>query len=409
MKTFNVWQNAWKDDGETPLTITLPDDWEVEYHEIPADSMPVLTQQQLREKIFSPIGMESIGSLASKGERAVIVFDDLSRGTPVKKIAPIVLDELLTCGVKRENINFLCAIGLHAAHTRADFVKKLGKEIVENYPIYCHNPFENNLQVGTDSYGKVVSINRGFMECDIRIGIGSIMPHHMNGFGGGGKLLFPGIASMETTATNHGRLQFQPPGSTDAGGFRREIENMTRMVAPFYKIDAILNSKLDIVDLFAGDPIQEYCQGIQVSAKLHAMEIGRPKDIVVVNANAKYNESMITVALASQELKEGGDIVMINHCPSGMVLHYLYGVFGKGYGGRCWIPHEKRLKHKYRRVIYYTPYPDYNSKLVFDDPDSVIFATTWEDVLDLLSHHKTGTTASVLPDGSMSYFREKLM
>jgi len=142
MKTFNVWQNAWKQDGETPLTITLPDDWEVEYHEIPADSMPVLTQQQLREKIFSSIGMESIGSLASKGERAVIVFDDLSRGTPVKKIAPIVLDELLTCGVKRENINFLCAIGLHAAHTSADFVKKLGKEIVENYPIYCHNPFE---------------------------------------------------------------------------------------------------------------------------------------------------------------------------------------------------------------------------------------------------------------------------
>ena len=79
------------------------------------------------------------------------------------------------------------------------------------------------------------------MQCDVRIGVGSVSPHPMNGFGGGGKLIFPGLAGIRTTHANHTRREFRP-FSPEPCGLRRDIETMTEMVMPFFKIDAILNS-----------------------------------------------------------------------------------------------------------------------------------------------------------------------
>ena len=32
MKKFKLWQNAWKDNPEESVTISLPEAWDVEYH-----------------------------------------------------------------------------------------------------------------------------------------------------------------------------------------------------------------------------------------------------------------------------------------------------------------------------------------------------------------------------------------
>ncbi|MFR9223843.1 MAG: lactate racemase domain-containing protein [Flavonifractor plautii] len=129
------------------------------------------------------------------------------------------------------------SLGNHAPLTRADFVQKLGEELVEQFPIYNHNPYENLVSVGTDRFGNEVLVNREFMRCDVRIGVGSVSPHPMNGFGGGGKLICPGLAGIRTTYANHSRREFRP-FSPEPCGLRRDIEAMTGMVMPFFKNDA---------------------------------------------------------------------------------------------------------------------------------------------------------------------------
>ena len=404
MKTYQVWQNAWREDPSAHVELALPDDWAVEAYQMEADSLPGLSREEILERIRHPVGMPSIREMAREGHEAIIVFDDLSRGTPAKVPAEMVVEELLAGGMKKENIRFLCALGNHGALTRADFVCKLGEWIVENFPIYNHNPYEHLVKIGVDSAGEDVLINQEFMACDVRIGIGSVSPHPLNGFGGGGKLLFPGIAGIRTTYSNHSRREFKP-FSAERCGLRRDIEAMTEMARPFFKIDAILNSKLEIVELRAGDPIQEYYQAVELSQRLNAMKRdGEKKDVVFANANAKYNEALIAVRIGAMDLEPGGDLVLINHCPAGQVVHYLYSAFGSGYGGKCWNPPEKRLRSEIGRIIYYTPYPDVTSRQILNEPDKVVFAKTWADVMTLLSGRGPGTTASIIPDGTISYF-----
>lgn len=404
-QTYQLWQNAWKDDPLHSVSVSLPNDWQVSVYQMDADLRKPLRREEIQRKLRQPLGMPSIQEMARQGKEAVIVFDDLSRGTPARIPAELVVEELLAGGLGKEHIRFLCALGNHAPLSRADFVRKLGEDIVETFPVYNHNPYEHLVKVGVDSRGEDVLVNREFMGCDIRIGIGSVSPHPMNGFGGGGKLLFPGIAGIQTTRGNHSRREFKA-FSPESCGLRRDIEAMTNMVRPFFKVDAVLNAKLEIVDLCAGDPYEEYYKAVAVSKELNAMERAAEKhDVVFVNANAKYNEALIAVRIGAMDLKPGGDLVLINHCPMGQVVHYLYSAFGSDYGGSCWTPYANRPRSEIGRIIYYTPYPDVTSRLSLNEPDKVVFAKTWEQVMELLACHGSGTSASIIPDGTISYFR----
>lgn len=406
MQHFNLWQNAWKDGYDEPLDLVLPDDWSIGLRELGGDGLPPMTIDQMRERIDAPIGMEPIRALAGKGRDAVIVFDDLSRGTPVRAIAQIVLEELLAGGIEKERIRFICALGTHGVLNRADMVRKLGEGIVRNYRVYNHDAFGNLVELGRDKAGVPVLINREFIECDVRIGIGSIAPHPMNGFGGGAKMLFPGLSGAETTIGNHGRCEFTVPGNRKADfGFRQDIEAFTRMVGSFFKIDAIINAKLDVVDLYAGDVIEEYYRAIEAAATAYACDPVAPADVVVANANAKTNEANIAVAVAGGLVKPGGDLVLVNHCENGAAVHYLFGAFGNNNGGPLFTPFEQRPTGPYGRVIYFTPWPDPSSLFLFDQPSAVTFATTWEEVLALLAErHGPGTAATVLSDATLAYF-----
>ncbi len=165
------------------------------------------------EKAFlNPIGTKPISELAKGKKEVVILFDDLARPTPVVEIVPFVLRELEKAGISDRQVRFIAALGAHGAHTANDFRKKLGEEVLDRFPVYNHHPFDFCTYLGKTSRGTPVSINKEVMACDLKIGIGSIVPHAFSGFGGGGKILLPGVAHIDSIAYNHGPLVKEPSG-----------------------------------------------------------------------------------------------------------------------------------------------------------------------------------------------------
>lgn len=408
-------QNNWQ--GFEPVEIELPDEWDVAYYGVPGDDLPAMTKEQLREKINSPYGAETIYEQAKKAKEVCIVFDDISRGTPVKPIAEIVVEELKRAGIKDENIRFICALGTHGAHNRIDFVNKLGADICDHYPVYNHNCYENNVCIGKTAKGYDVCCNAEMMACDLRIGIGAITPHPFNGFGGGAKIVFPGMASIETIAANHKVAvddvrarkinAVANMGDISVDGMRKEIEEMAGMMGQFFKIDCIINTKLEIVDLYAGDMIKEYYAAVPAAQKLYAMPRFEDKDIIITNANAKANEAQIAIGLASLVVnKEGGDIVIVNRTHMGQCTHYLFGEFGKNAGGRMHgrLP---KLRPWVNNYIFWME-PDFGSRHWYGDIDKQIYVNTWQEVIDLLKKtHGPGTKVGIIADGTISCFEQK--
>ncbi|OGN95222.1 MAG: hypothetical protein A2Y89_02415, partial [Chloroflexi bacterium RBG_13_51_18] len=271
---FALPQLAWH--GTRGMDITLPESWHVEICNMAGYNRPHLKSAGIKNAIAGPVDMAPLRQYARGRKEVVILFDDMARVTRVAEIVPHVLEELAAAGIKDSQIRFICACGCHGALNRADFVKKLGEETLKRFPVYNHNPFANCAYAGTTAGGTKISINAEVMKCDLKIGIGSIVSHIMAGFGGGSKIVLPGVAAYETVLAMHlprqvgGRFKdtVSGMGALDDNPRRRDIDEAAEIAGLDMKIDAVVNMWGETVGIFAGAPKAEYAAAL-AEAKKH--------------------------------------------------------------------------------------------------------------------------------------------
>ncbi len=400
-------QLLWYDNSERELH--FPPSWSVFFCPMKGGERKKLTYAGIEKALQKPIGSKTIQELA-KGKREIaILFDDLARPTPVYEIAPFVIKELEKAGISDQQVRFIAALGAHGANTANDFRKKLGQEVLDRFPVYNHHPFNYCTYLGKTSRGTPVSINQEVMACDLKIGIGCIVPHSFSGFGGGGKMILPGVSHIDTIAYNHGTLVKEHPGCVGVGRIegnipRLDIEEATRMAGLDVKIDAILNLRGEITSLFVGDPIPEHREGMKLASEVYATAPAKNMDIVIINSYSKPNECAIAPFIGIPSLKEGGgDLVIIANEPAGQVVHYLFGEFGKCGEGGLQLP--QPLPTKVKRFIILSPFKDHVGACFFGKIPSILWAKTWEEVLDLLQQEwGNKANVAVYPDGTIQYF-----
>ena len=392
-KIVSVRQAAWWPEEAYPLQLTFPEKWEIIECKMAGHDALTLSDEKIKAALSKPYGTKTISELAKEKKDAVIIFDDLTRPTQTYKIAPYVLEELHKAGLNEHHIMFMAAIGCHRPLTYEDFAKKLGRTVVETYPVYNHNVWDNFANLGVTSRGTPVKINAEVMSCDLKIGIGCIVPHGIAGFGGGAKMIMPGVSSIETICYNHDKIVGFPKRNPGIGqgmiknnSARLDMEEVARMAGLDFKIDSIVNSRREIVDVFAGDFVEEHRAGAEFARKFYATEPFTDADIVVSNAYPQEDEAVKAVWAANASVKEGGDVVIICHTPEGQIPHYLSGDWGKVYGGKLRQKIEERNRvPKAKKVIVYNRYKKRADFGDFGIPEEVIWLKTWNEVLEVLN------------------------
>src|SRR5206468_8936911 len=157
----------------------------------------------VRAAFAAPIGAPRLRDLA-RGRRApCIVIDDLTRPTPGRRLVPAVLDELAHAGIEARDVLLLAGVANHRPMTRPDLERKVGAEVLAACRVSNHFSWDHCVRIGTTSRGTPVEINAEFLAADLRILVGSIIPHGATGFSGGSKLLMTGIASITSAEAFH--------------------------------------------------------------------------------------------------------------------------------------------------------------------------------------------------------------
>jgi nickel-dependent lactate racemase len=409
MKAINVPNLLWY--GNEPMELRFPDRWETQLLEPPGFKKPAIDNRAISKAFENPIGSPTLNELAREYKEVVVVFDDITRPTPTKVVLPWVLEALKEAGIPDENIRFIPALGMHGAMNNIDFRKKLGNDIVEAYPVYNHNPYENCDYLGESPSGVPVYINREFMSCDLRIGIGCITAHVQVGFGGGGKIVLPGVSGAETIKAFHRDVMMHDPssiglGKCDGNVMYAEIEQVARMAGLQFKIDALINEKGEITDLFVGDPVEAYKVGLEEAKEHYGTTLSPAKDIIVANAYAKYNEMAICMLMSLMSVNLAkGVIVLVVNSPEGQVCHYLWRSYGKEYGGELYL--KRGAPPEGVKVIVCSQYPDLTMCDLFASTESVTLTRDWDETLALLeAEYPEAASVGVIPDGTMQYFKD---
>jgi nickel-dependent lactate racemase len=404
-------QLAWH--GVRKLRLTFPENWQVEICNMVGFNRPRLKTAEIKRAIGSPIGMAPLKEYARGKKEVVILFDDMARVTRVAEIVPHVLAELAAAGIDDGQIRFIAACGCHGAMNRADFVKKLGEDVLKRFPVYNHSPFDNCVYVGTTKRGTKLYLNAEFMKCDLKIGIGSIVPHIMAGFGGGGKIILPGVASYETILALHvsqtasGELEFKDAitgmGAVKDNPRRRDINEAAEIAGLDVKIDALVNGWGETVQVFAGKPAPEYAAVLDAAQKHYLTPTAQNCDVIIANTFAKANEAVSGLLVAFPFVsKKGGDVVLIANAPEGQMTHYMMGPFGNEIGGKLQL--KMQIPENVKRLIIFSEYPDLASRNYIEDADKVIMMHDWSDVLKLLKkNHGPGTKVAIYPNADIQY------
>lgn len=318
--------------------LQLPEHWHVDV--LRARGEPEHDGLQIRQALDEPVDGPALGALAAGCATACIVVDDLARPTRVSELLPAVLRTIHSAGVAPHATRVVVATGSHGAPSQRELCSKLGAAIVADYAVECHDCIGDLAATGVAYGGRELLINRTFFEAELKLAIGSVLPHSFAAFSGGAKLVLPGLADLHAIARSHKFVQLGLRGGVDRdrNQFRNEIEEIARQLELRFAVCAIPNADGQTAAVFAGDPVVAHRTACQVAADVYATEIDGDYDCVILNAYPKdidliqaENAFVALKGLKKPLVRDGGVIVLATAASRGVGCHRLFEPGGVSY------------------------------------------------------------------------------
>jgi lactate racemase len=302
------------------MDFSLPDAWNVicDQDILPA---PVVSdvKEEIKRSLDNPIGSPPVETLARPGMAVALLFDDLQRPTPADLALPEIMNRLNRAGVPDESISAVCAMGTHPIPNDQQLRAKVGEEVLTrlNGRISRHDAkSKDNVIVGKTRGGAVVEINRTVALADLVIGVGQCMPHPGAGYGGGYKIILPGVSSYRCVAEHH-MTPMPRKGLSgnrlDGNIFWEKIVEAGRLARLAFKLDFVINEKKQVIRAFAGHPEAEQREAARFAESLYLVKLPHLPDVVVTSAAPIEIGVQATKALAMATgcTKPGGTIVWV--------------------------------------------------------------------------------------------------
>ncbi len=392
LNTATIRWGAWFDDRE--LELDFPEPWAVDLCP-PADG-PDIGAEGIVAALEAPYGTPRLRELAAGRRRPCIVIDDLSRPTPGARLVPPILAELEAAQIPAEDVLILAGVANHRPMTREDLVKKLGADVLARCRVSNHFSWDNCVSIGETSFGSPVEVNAEFLACDLRILVGSIIPHGAAGFAGGAKLLMPGICSVRSAEAYHRGSALRGSYGAAAPDARLESEEAARLASVDFIVNAIPNSSLGLAGVVAGDVVAAHRAGVQIARRTFSSPTPAGRDVCVLSLYPKDSEFLQHVtAFAPYKtapepiVREGGTVVVVVSGAEGLGTHSLFGP-----GMKLAVTRPTRVKG--RDLIFFAPQTDPGALPL--TMEGMVLLRTWEQTLAWLrDKHGQSASAAVYP------------
>lgn len=312
--------------GEDKQLFSLPSEWTVLEHTRITEAAPVIPVGNLvKSALAFPLGTPTLNEMVKKDTEVAIIVDDPARATPIDQMLPPVLGELLEAGVRREHITIVVALGTHRFASKKDLEAKVGKAVLREYRVVQHDCHADNLvPIGRLSTGGEVAINPFVAKAQLKIGIGSIFPHPMNGFGGGAKILFPGVADFKSISEHHFHYTPEPGcvlGHTETNPFYFEVCRMAEAAGLNFIVNCVFDARERVVDVVAGHFKKVHETGIEKSKQNYAFHMKEAADVTLISADPYIEGPQIMKPIIPASLmttRPGGAVIVLARCPGGM-------------------------------------------------------------------------------------------
>src|SRR5581483_5915838 len=139
----------------------------------------------------------------------------------------------------------------------------------------------------TRTRGTPVSIDRRFLEADLRIATGLVEPHFMAGWSGGRKVVAPGVAGHETIRTFHSARFMEDPLAVQCNlignPLHEEQLEIVRMLGEVYALNTVIDEDRDLVCVTFGEIIESHAAAVDFVSGATRVPVPRKFKTVVTS------------------------------------------------------------------------------------------------------------------------------
>lgn len=318
--------------GKGEATLTLPQE-RIGSILVPQHHAALSIDNAVTASLRHPIASPPLREMVKKGASVVIVTADITRAWNHSRdfMRPLI-NELNDAGIPDEDISIVFAQGTHRAQTPDEDIAVVGEEVARRIRLYqhdCHDR-ENLVLVGTTSYGTPVELNRRVVEADFVIVTGGIMPHLFAGFGGGRKMILPGVASWETIQKNHALALSDTLGeginpltegrSLTHNPVHQDMLEGMEFCRPDFLLHSLINERGEVCGFVSGDPYEAWLEGTQEVLSNDAVSFSQKADLTIVGAGGYPKDLSLYQGCKCYEpardvTKKGGIIIALIESP----------------------------------------------------------------------------------------------
>ncbi len=291
---------------------------------------PPLTQEK-----FAEIAAKSLASLDIEGQRgAIVVVADKTRLCSYPTLLPPLVTALERAGIPGNTIRFLIAYGTHPRQSDRESRIAYG-EVFDNFDFIHHDCDNDSLFacLGTTSRNTPIRVRHDIANAPLLITLGAISKHYFAGYGGGRKLLFPGLGARPDIERNHSLyLDFDnrrlnpscAPGVLDGNPVAEDLKEISSKVKADIAFHGIPDHLGEIVEVIPGHSRADFLRACDTFNASNQIDIaGKTFDVVVASAGG-YPKDLNLVQThkalrnAAGFLNPGGRLILLAECRDGV-------------------------------------------------------------------------------------------
>ncbi len=263
----------------------LPADWQVTV--CPPRGAAALSAAEIRGAFTRPVGAPPIREQARGARSAVILVDDFRRPTPAETLCLAVVDELTHAGIAKDAISIVLANGAHRAMDESEVRRRLGSAMECVGQVLSHDAYSSDVTyVGLTAAGTPVLANRLAVAADFSVCMSTVYPHALTAWGGGAKMVLPGICHVSTCYYHHTRIAAGVwAGEPESAPARRDIEEAAALFGLNTAICAVVNPEKELCGLCVGDPIGAHRSAVELARHTYRTDLPEfSPDLVIANS-----------------------------------------------------------------------------------------------------------------------------
>lgn len=264
--------------------------------------------------------------------RPILVVADKTRLCGYPEYLPVLLAELQERGLDPVRLRILIAYGTHARQSDEECLHAYGNSY--RSLIFLHHDCRDRdsfVELGQTKRGTPIRLRRDLAEASTIITMGAVSHHYFAGYGGGRKLIFPGLGEREAIYANHALYLDKTTKNIAAGCRPGNLQNNPLAEDLFEVEDArqadvaihgILDAQGALCDLVVGKgrlPFLTACATHGASCETRSRRFatvvascgGYPKDINFIQSHkAVHNAAMF--------VEDGGLLLLYGECRDGV-------------------------------------------------------------------------------------------